>query len=218
MPGKHMNITDFQDKGKGTPGCLSRLSVWLSISAQVMISWFVGSSPMSCSVLTAHTEPGACFRICVSLSLCPSPAALSLSLSLSKINKHYKKSFKDKGKTRGSGCSSRSKLNLWGWGSRPAQQIEYGKTTWWKICSQIKVNMKSGCCCYVLIPSVLCCDWVGIAHKGVKYVRSVCPIQVTLSAGAKWEKRKKATCYKLQSIKESESHWAAGSSSIKWGS
>ena len=30
------------------------------------------------------SEPGACFRICVSLSLCPSPThALSLSLSLS---------------------------------------------------------------------------------------------------------------------------------------
>ena len=30
-------------------------------------------------------EPGACFRFCVSLSLCPSPAH-ALSLSLSKIN------------------------------------------------------------------------------------------------------------------------------------
>ena len=47
-------------------------------SAQVMISQFVGSSPVSGSVLTA--QPGACFGFCVSLSLCPSPAhTLSLS-------------------------------------------------------------------------------------------------------------------------------------------
>ena len=37
------------------------------------------------------SEPGACFRFCVSLSLCPSPThaqSLSLSLSLSQNNKH----------------------------------------------------------------------------------------------------------------------------------
>ena len=33
------------------------------------------------------SEPGACFRFCVSFSLCPTPA-LSGSVSLSKINKH----------------------------------------------------------------------------------------------------------------------------------
>ena len=33
------------------------------------------------------SEPGACFRFCVSLSFCPSPAHI-LSLSLSKVNKH----------------------------------------------------------------------------------------------------------------------------------
>ena len=36
------------------------------------------------------SEPGACFRVCVSLSLCPSPAH-ALSLSLSKVNKYFKK-------------------------------------------------------------------------------------------------------------------------------
>ena len=39
-------------------------------------------------------EPGACFRFCVSLSLCPSPVH-ALSLSVPKINKHWKK-FKKK--------------------------------------------------------------------------------------------------------------------------
>ena len=52
-------------------------------STQVMISQFVGSSPASSSVLT---EPGACFRFCVSLSLCPSPVH-ALSLSVPKIDR-----------------------------------------------------------------------------------------------------------------------------------
>ena len=43
--------------------------------AQLMISWFVGSSPI-----------GACFRFCISLSLCPSPTH---AVSLSRINKYY---------------------------------------------------------------------------------------------------------------------------------
>ena len=50
-------------------------------SSQVVISWFVGSSPASGSVLTAQSlEPAS---DSVSPSLCPSPA---LSRSLSKIN------------------------------------------------------------------------------------------------------------------------------------
>ena len=53
--------------------------------AQGMISRFVGSSPLLGSVLTACSEPGTCFRFCVSLSLCPSPVH-ALSLSVPKIN------------------------------------------------------------------------------------------------------------------------------------
>ena len=126
-------------------GAWVALSVKRLTSAQVMFSWFVSSSPMLGSVLTAWSlepasdslspslcpfptlalplknklgvpgwrsqlsvrlqpghdltvrefeprvglcadcsEPGACFRFCVSLSLCPSPAhALSLCLSVS---------------------------------------------------------------------------------------------------------------------------------------
>ena len=46
---------------------------------QVMISWIVGTARMGLCA-----GPRACFRFCVSLSLCPSPArARSLSLSLS---------------------------------------------------------------------------------------------------------------------------------------
>ena len=57
-------------------------SVERPTSAQVMISWFVGSSPMSGSVLTAQSlEPA-------SDSVSPSLSASSLfALSLSKINK-----------------------------------------------------------------------------------------------------------------------------------
>ena len=50
------------------PGWLSWLSVWLLISAQVMILWFLGSNPMSGSVLTAWSLLGI-----LSLPLCSSP-------------------------------------------------------------------------------------------------------------------------------------------------
>ena len=52
-------------------------------SAQVMISWSVGSSPASGSA--DSSDPGARFQFCVSLCLCPSPVH-ALSLSVSKIN------------------------------------------------------------------------------------------------------------------------------------
>ena len=61
-------------------------SVKRPTSAQVMISWFMSSSPMSGSVLTAQSlEPAS--DLCIPLSLCPSPAhTLSLPLSQKKIN------------------------------------------------------------------------------------------------------------------------------------
>ncbi|VFV24322.1 Hypothetical predicted protein [Lynx pardinus] len=43
------------------------------------------------------SEPGACFRFCVSLSLCPSPVH-ALSLSVAKINKRSKKKKKKEGR------------------------------------------------------------------------------------------------------------------------
>ena len=58
-------------------GGLSRLSVWLLVSAQVMISRFVSSSPASGSALTVWSPLGI---PSVSLSLRPAPAH-SLSLS-----------------------------------------------------------------------------------------------------------------------------------------
>ena len=66
--------------GRGAPGWLSWLSVLLLVSAQVTISWFVGSSPALGSALSMEPawdslSPFPCF--------CPSPA---LCLSLAKIN------------------------------------------------------------------------------------------------------------------------------------
>ena len=57
------------------------------ISVQVIISQFVGSSPMSVSVLTAQTLEPASDSVSLSLS---APLQLVLCLSLSKINKHLK--------------------------------------------------------------------------------------------------------------------------------
>ena len=61
------------------------LSIEHPASAQVMISWFVGLSPASGSVLTTW-DFGAGFRFCVS-SLCPSPVrALSPSVSQKQVS------------------------------------------------------------------------------------------------------------------------------------
>ena len=59
-------------------------------SAQVTISWFVGSSPASGSMLTAQSLEPASDSVSPSLSA-PLPLVLGLSLSLSKINEHKKK-------------------------------------------------------------------------------------------------------------------------------
>ena len=67
-------------------------SVERPISAQVMISRFVGSSPASGSVLTAQGLDPASDSVSPSLSLCSFPVR-ALSLSVSKINKHLKKIF-----------------------------------------------------------------------------------------------------------------------------
>ena len=54
-------------------------------SAQVMISWFMSSSPASGSVLTAQSLEPASDSASPSLS---APPLLTLYLSLSKINTH----------------------------------------------------------------------------------------------------------------------------------
>ena len=56
-------------------------------SAQVMISWFVGLSPASGSVLTARSLEPALGSVSPSLST-PLPLKVCLSLSVSKVNKH----------------------------------------------------------------------------------------------------------------------------------
>ena len=65
-------------KNLGTPGWLRELSTQLLVSAQVTISWFVGSGPMSGSVMTVWglleiLSPSA-----------PPPLVHSLSLSQNK--------------------------------------------------------------------------------------------------------------------------------------
>ena len=71
---------EVREKTSGVPGWLSRLSVWLLIPAQVMISGFVSSSPASNSALTVWSLLGI---LPLSLS---APPLLVLSLSLT-INK-----------------------------------------------------------------------------------------------------------------------------------
>ena len=68
--------SSFKGRAGGAPEWLSLLSVRLSVSAQVMISWFVSSSPTLGSALTGRSLLGI-------LSLCPSPVH-SLCLSQNK--------------------------------------------------------------------------------------------------------------------------------------
>ena len=86
---KYWNIR-IRKKKTGVPGWLSQLSVRLLILAQVMISRFVGWSPVSVSVLTAQSLLGS---LSLSLSLWAPRPAHSLHLSL-KINKLKKIIFK----------------------------------------------------------------------------------------------------------------------------
>ena len=70
----------------GAPGWLSGLSVelWLSSWSN---SWWVRAP---CGLCADSSEPGACFRFCVSLSL-PLPHLRSVSLSKINIKKNLKK-------------------------------------------------------------------------------------------------------------------------------
>ena len=67
----------------GAPGWLSRLSVDFGSGHDLMVREFEPCIGL-CAV---SSEPGTCFRFCVSLCLCPSPTC---TLSLSKINKTLK--------------------------------------------------------------------------------------------------------------------------------
>ena len=66
----------------GVPGWHSRLSVRLQPGHNLVVREF----EPRVRLWADGSEPGACFRFCVSLSLCPSPVH-ALSLSVPKINK-----------------------------------------------------------------------------------------------------------------------------------
>ena len=76
---------------RGAPGWRSRLSVRLQPGHDLAVREF---GPRV-RLWADGSEPGACFRFCVSLSLCPSPVH-ALSLSVPKINKKKKKIEKKK--------------------------------------------------------------------------------------------------------------------------
>ena len=72
----------FKNKVLGAPGWRSRLSVRLQPGHDLTVREF----EPRIRLWADGSEPGACFRFCVSLSLCPSPVhALSLSVP-KKIN------------------------------------------------------------------------------------------------------------------------------------
>ena len=69
-------------KKVGAPGWRS----WLSVRLQPGHDLVVREFEPRVRLWADGSEPGACFRFCVSLSLCPSPVH-ALSLSVPKINK-----------------------------------------------------------------------------------------------------------------------------------
>ena len=73
----------------GAPGWHSRLSIRLQPGHDLAVREF----EPRVRLWADGSEPGACFRFCVSLSLCPSPVH-ALSLSVPKINKRWKKKLK----------------------------------------------------------------------------------------------------------------------------
>ena len=75
----------------GVPGWCSRLSVRLQPGHDLSVREF----EPRVRLWADGSEPGACFRFCVSLSLCPSPVH-ALSLSVPKINKRWKKKKKER--------------------------------------------------------------------------------------------------------------------------
>ena len=74
----------------GAPGWRSRLSVRLQPGHDLAVWEF----QPRVGLWADGSEPGACFRFCVSLSLCPSPVH-ALSLAVPKINKRWKKKKKE---------------------------------------------------------------------------------------------------------------------------
>ena len=75
------NRMEFPQKTKSRGAWVAQLVKHLS-SAQVMISWFMGSSPVLGPVLTAQSLEPALDSVCVSLS---APLLLMLCLCVSKI-------------------------------------------------------------------------------------------------------------------------------------
>ena len=75
----------------GAPGWLSWLSVRLLISAQVRISWFMGWSPVSGSVLTVQSPLGILSLPLSLLFPCVHGHVHTLSLSINKKKKKRKK-------------------------------------------------------------------------------------------------------------------------------
>ena len=80
---------------RGAPGWFSLLSVWLLVSAQVMISCVMGWSSTMSSILS-HPELHAQRGICLKISLCPSSHSFMFSHCLSKINNKSLKKIKNK--------------------------------------------------------------------------------------------------------------------------
>ena len=83
---RKMTKNMLKKKPIGAPGWRSRLGVRLRPGHDLAVREF----EPRVRLWAEGSEPGACFRFCVSLSLCPSPIH-ALSLSVPKMKKRWKK-------------------------------------------------------------------------------------------------------------------------------
>ena len=90
QPGDNFECTPISILERNNWGAWVAQSVKRPTSTQVMI--LLHEFEPHIGLWADGSESGACFRFCVSLSLCPSPVH-ALSLSVSKINKRSKKNF-----------------------------------------------------------------------------------------------------------------------------
>ena len=146
---------------------LSLLSLQpVKTSAEVMISWFVGSSPHSGSALTAQSLEPASDTVSFSFSL-SLHRAHSVSLSLSKINKHKKRRERVSKEPW-----SNIVFSLLGKKISTEEKMKQGKCLW----GEMECSLNPHCLgigLFIYHPQVFCCVYLSHVFLVSEYFKKV---------------------------------------------